>query len=708
MPPPDESFAFRYTVPTAADEIEAWSSATVIFTNDVRPMREAYRLLNDVHLWLSSADHYVAELHVSRVRVVRISGWNFVAPFFFDARAGFSMMDLYFKYLTAELEGKAKPLESIEWGTEISRLQSPASFVVSLVETGHPPNLPPAPSMIAAEQQGKSEKPAVRLWIYPPTNAGVKRNISRDVTFSQETTGKLHAIAKRHGYTITQLYKYRTWGFHELSRSFNDATHYLIAWTIINHRHKLPGEYSSYESQKGSPLLAQDGTSPVLPMDVIRAMFKIDETKNSIVRVIDENAFWDNLVAAVASMRKSTDVSASRFLEIPSNSFVLYSCSELELVWKARWSAGNVLFVLNRYPVFFISVFLLVYMFDYDSPYHVSSLILGKLTNMFASGSCVISNYVEAWSMLVFIIPVQGEELRSNSAPFILTSSSDTHSAYTSAVGPKPKNLRFALFCAFVENRPIVKPILGCYGILNEVSTSRTIPSWIALIVFDTVVFVLTLIRVDNIRRAKKDRSLLLNILFRDGIIFYVIMLGINQHCRGSSVLPMDVIRAMFKIDEAKNSIVRVIDENAFWDNPVAAVASMLKSIDQSLDAHRARDMEAHVTSQTFNPAVFQIPAFIISSIGDLGRLGILMDYLPGTPSEQTTLSVDDIATGLRCTIAPIVELLCQHNGRLSCHFGTSAENTSEQSLQLETDLLERWVDALSRSFRPYLVVLRL
>ncbi|OCB90911.1 hypothetical protein A7U60_g1821 [Sanghuangporus baumii] len=200
--------------------------------------------------------------------------------------------------------------------------------------------------------------------------------------------------------------------------------------------------------------------------------------------------------------------------------------SELELVWKARWSAGNVLFVLNRYPVFFISVFLLVYMFDYDSPYHVSSLILGKLTNMFASGSCVISNYVEAWSMLVFIIPVQGEELRSNSAPFILTSSSDTHSAYTSAVGPKPKNLRFALFCAFVENRPIVKPILGCYGILNEVSTSRTIPSWIALIVFDTVVFVLTLIRVDNIRRAKKDRSLLLNILFRDGIIFYVIMLA--------------------------------------------------------------------------------------------------------------------------------------------------------------------------------------
>ncbi|KAL5496114.1 hypothetical protein ACEPAH_3031 [Sanghuangporus vaninii] len=264
MPPPDESFAFRYTifpmneehwaafgdctVRTVADEIEAWSNATVIFTNDVRPMREAYRLLKDGHWWLSSADHYVAELHVSPGP----GGWNFSLSLlhsFFDGRAGFSMMDLYFKYLTAELEGKAKPLEPIEWGTEISRLQPPASFVVSLVETGRPPNLPPASSMIAAEQLGKSEKPAVTLAL-----SSYKR--------------RAKSIGRGR--------------FHELSRSFNDATHYLIAWTFINHRHKLPGGYSSYESQKGSPLLAQDGTSPVLPMDVIRAMFKIDETKNSI------------------------------------------------------------------------------------------------------------------------------------------------------------------------------------------------------------------------------------------------------------------------------------------------------------------------------------------------------------------------------------------------------------------------------------------
>lgn len=61
------------------------------------------------------------------------------------------------------------------------------------------------------------------------------------------------------------------------------------------------------------------------------------------------------------------------------------------------------------------------------------------------------------------------------------------------------------------------KPILGCFGILNEVSTSHTIPSWIALIVFDTVVFLLTVIRVKSIRRAKNDQSLLLHILFRDG-----------------------------------------------------------------------------------------------------------------------------------------------------------------------------------------------
>ncbi|KAL5496115.1 hypothetical protein ACEPAH_3032 [Sanghuangporus vaninii] len=237
-----------------------------------------------------------------------------------------------------------------------------------------------------------------------------------------------------------------------------------------------------------------------------------------------------DLVPQVVSDTRTTNVSASRFLEILSNSFIFCSFSErqLELVWKARWSAGNVLFVLNRYPVFFISVFLLVYMFDYDSPYHVSCLVLEKLINVFSSGSCVVSNYVEAWSMLVFIIPVQVILILrtlalwgQNRKIFVLLYSAllASDSTILVSIALVSKSLSF-------ENRPIVKPILGCYGILNEVSTSHTIPSWIALIIFDTVVFVLTLIRVDNIRRAKKDRSLLLNILFRDGIIFYVIMLA--------------------------------------------------------------------------------------------------------------------------------------------------------------------------------------
>lgn len=104
--------------------------------------------------------------------------------------------------------------------------------------------------------------------------------------------------------------------------------------------------------------------------------------------------------------------------------------------------------------------------------------------------------------------------------------------------------------------------------------------------------------------------------------------------------------------------------------------------------------MEGHIASQTFNPAAFHMPALIISSIGDLGRLGVLTDYLPGA-SEQTTLTVDDLVTGLRVTIAPVVELLYQYNGRLAYHLGTSGVNTSEESLQLETVIIQEWVDAL-------------
>ena len=67
-------------------------------------------------------------------------------------------MDLYLKYLTRELEGEAKPVESIKWGTETSRLQPPASFVVSLVETGSPPDIPSSPAANGTKQQEKLEE----------------------------------------------------------------------------------------------------------------------------------------------------------------------------------------------------------------------------------------------------------------------------------------------------------------------------------------------------------------------------------------------------------------------------------------------------------------------------------------------------------------------------------------------------------------------
>lgn len=60
-------------------------------------------------------------------------------------------------------------------------------------------------------------------------------------------------------------------------------------------------------------------------------------------------------------------------------------------------------------------------------------------------------------------------------------------------------------------------PALGCFGQLNYISTSVAIPSWAALILFDTTVFLLTVFRVSSLRREKKDASRLLHILFRDG-----------------------------------------------------------------------------------------------------------------------------------------------------------------------------------------------
>ncbi|KAH8108388.1 hypothetical protein DFH11DRAFT_1517007 [Phellopilus nigrolimitatus] len=174
---------------------------------------------------------------------------------------------------------------------------------------------------------------------------------------------------------------------------------------------------------------------------------------------------------------------------------------QLNFVWKAKWSSGKILFILNRDAADNVAT---PDMFDYSSIFDVSSHV----------------SYRIMWRPVILILRTLALWERNGKILTILIATLvATDITIVVSISLITKSLSF-------ENRPEAKPVLGCYGSLNEVSTSKAIPSWAALMIFDTTVFVLTVARVEAIRRARKDTSRLLHILFRDGIAFYIIMLA--------------------------------------------------------------------------------------------------------------------------------------------------------------------------------------
>lgn len=65
----DRRFAFRYTVPRGEDDVQAWLNETVFISDEERDISlyDEHCRLKDGHWWRCSDDHYVLELHVSRM-----------------------------------------------------------------------------------------------------------------------------------------------------------------------------------------------------------------------------------------------------------------------------------------------------------------------------------------------------------------------------------------------------------------------------------------------------------------------------------------------------------------------------------------------------------------------------------------------------------------------------------------------------------------
>ncbi|TDL17164.1 hypothetical protein BD410DRAFT_843863 [Rickenella mellea] len=201
------------------------------------------------------------------------------------------------------------------------------------------------------------------------------------------------------------------------------------------------------------------------------------------------------------------------------------SPDQLEFIWFSKWSVGKVLYVAGRYPV--VALFLLneIYILGYGS----------SITLFVATGH--ISNnmpYARTWLLWICSFPLQSE-LQSSSCHYLQSNDilqatlslralaiwgRDWKAAVVLGVGAAIYNISVLVsYILLTIPLPYVEFSPSKLGALMKLG-------FISLMFYDGVMFSLILIRTVN--EGRKTRAKILAILFRDGMIYYAIILGIT------------------------------------------------------------------------------------------------------------------------------------------------------------------------------------
>lgn len=101
---------------------------------------------------------------------------------------------------------------------------------------------------------------------------------------------------------------------------------------------------------------------------------------------------------------------------------------------------------------------------------------------------------------------------------------------------------------------------------------------------------------------------------------------------------------------------------------------------------------------------MFNSPALIVSSIGDLDRLDLLTSFMPSTthlPSDvfggpssvRQNLEVTETVLGVRHHVGTYVVLVWTFRGRLHAHFSAGRRHMRPETLELFASAFEDWVD---------------
>jgi len=243
------------------------------------------------------------------------------------------------------------------------------------------------------------------------------------------------------------------------------------------------------------------------------------------------------------------DLQMSDFLLVASLTAVTWDIlttlsEELSLVWSTKRLLGKVIYSAIRYPILLEGVIWLFYTYDRDMEFRF----------------CRLTGVLDMYTTLIFIMPVQvlmvfktialwNQSRRIKILLFIALGVS------VAVIAESLITLSISIICELLVSIYIDQRNLGCG--LETLSVYKIIPAFATLMVFDTLVIVLTLIR--HTKSFRNDQNMLLNVLIRDGLAYYVTMFVVGianlsafivlpAEKRGQGFILLPVMRATMSI----------------------------------------------------------------------------------------------------------------------------------------------------------------
>ncbi|KAL5496117.1 hypothetical protein ACEPAH_3034 [Sanghuangporus vaninii] len=144
---------------------------------------------------------------------------------------------------------------------------------------------------------------------------------------------------------------------------------------------------------------------------------------------------------------------------------------------------------------------------------------------------CEVSYRLDGWSMMALILPVQLIFVLRTFALWernrkILTFLILLMLACDSVIGAFIW-MSERIGSVMLPQEPGLRKVLGCYSTISGTSSYKVIiPAVAALMVFDVVVLALTVLRFIRIRKDGGGNGSVIRILFRDGVIYYIVVLA--------------------------------------------------------------------------------------------------------------------------------------------------------------------------------------